>query len=192
MLRFPAIVMVCLAASSVALADEKPSDTKDKKSEPTWHLSSGLIIKQVKEVPHMLSGQAKTDFTKIGETLDEIFFPLMKQSETNGIRVQSPVYFAYDGVTGDPTKEFSLMTGFPVREYDKPFGNFKIRKLPAFRAATVYYTGPVASMWHVYPKVYEMIEAKKLKPTGHHRELYMFFESEESPRNVVEIQIGIE
>ncbi len=193
MRRFTLIGFVFVLMGSIVVAQDAKDGAKDsgeKKAEPKWHMS-GLIIKDVKEVPYVLSGQSKTTFAKMGDTLNEIFFPLLEQAEKNGMHVHSPVYFAYDGASKDRDKPFQILTGFPVHDDDKPFGKFKIRKLPAFRAATVYYTGPTSGIGEAYPKLFQSIFAKGLTPTGHHREVYMFWEGEQSPRNVIEIQIGI-
>jgi effector-binding domain-containing protein len=158
-------------------------------TQPVWHLSP-LLVKDVKEVPGYLHGSAETTLADIAKTLDKIFMPLMDKAQKAGL-LGGPPIFVYHGATGDPTAKFTLDTGFAVPADTKPLGEFKVNKLPGYRAATAYFTGPLSSLGAAYTQFFPELMKAGYTPTGDMREVYLFWEGPDSANNVVEIQVGI-
>jgi effector-binding domain-containing protein len=182
----------CLCAGRAAAQPPTPPATQPQAQAPAGHgRVSDLIVKDVKEVPGFLFGSARTTLTTMPQVLGRTFSPIPAKARENHVALSGPAIFVYHGCTGDPVQPFSLDTGFVVEPGTPDLGELKVKKLPAFRAATAYYTGPVAGLGEAFGKLFAQLGAAGYTPTDETREIYYLWEGPESPNNVVELQVGI-
>jgi effector-binding domain-containing protein len=181
-----ALVMVGLMTLMARGADGSPATQPAE----TWHLS-GLVVKEVREVPGFLGDSTRTTLRTLPAALGQVFQPIMAKAKESHVEGMGPAIFVYRGATGDPDQEFVLETGFAVPADTKDAGDLKVKKLPAILAATAYYTGPVAHMGEACGQLYAQIAAGGYTPTQQMREVYLWWEGPDSPNNVVELQVEI-
>ncbi len=181
-----------LGAGDALAAPPMPPATQPQARAPAGHgRVSDLIVKDVKEVPGYLCGSARTTLTTMPQVLERNFLPIPAKARENHLALSGPALFVYHGCTGDPDQPFALDTGFIVEPDTKDLGDLKVKKLPAFRAATAYYTGPVTGLGEAFGKLFAQLGAAGYTPTDETREVYLWWEGPESPNNVVELQVGI-
>lgn len=139
----------------------------------------------------LLCGEAETTLAKIGAVAGQTISALHKAADDAHLGVTGPMIFVYQGATGQPDTPFKLSLGFPVAEGTKPVGDFKVKKLADLRCATVLFSGPLAKLHDAYSKLFPALMGAGHIPTGEMREYYLYWESPESPNNVLLLQAGI-
>jgi general secretion pathway protein G len=164
-----------------------PASTVEKKD---YHLST-MIVKDIKTIEAFISGETETTLNEMMEALGKTFFPLMEKEGENGTVFSYPAIFVYHGASADPHKKVKLSTGFPVKPDAKAIGDFKVKKLEGYRCASVYFTGSLMHIGDAYGELMAQVAKAGHKPTGQTRELYLFWDGDDSPNTVVEIQVGI-
>lgn len=174
-------------AKDKAPAAAAPTAKAEKKD---YHLSP-MIVKDIKAIEAFISGESETTRTDMMEALGKTFFALMEKEGENGTVFDYPAIFVYQGASGEPDKKFKLSTGYPVKAGAKAIGDFKVNKLEGYRCASVYYTGSLTHIGDAYSELFTQLIKAGHKPTGQSRELYLFWDGEDSPNTVVEIQVGI-
>lgn len=173
------LVVACAAAAQA------------QQDQPDWSISE-LLVKDVGPVEHFVYMETETSLGEIAEALQEVWAPMIEAENSGAIRVDGPGVFVYTGMTGGPDQPFTLQTGFPVAESNNTPDGASRGTLPAFHAATFYYTGALANIGQAYGEVFRQLDAAGHQPTGQNRELYLFWHRDDSPNNVIEIQIGIQ
>lgn len=198
--RFP-FALNCLAAllvTSVVNADPSPP-AKDKApavapakvEKKAYHLST-MIVKDVKAMEAFIAGEAETTRNDMMDALGKTFMPLMEKEGENGTVFDYPAIFIYQGASAEPDAKFKLSTGYPVKPGAKAIGEFKVKKVEGFRCASFYFTGSLTHFGDAYAELFAQVIKAGHKPTGQTRELYLFWDGEDSVNTVVEIQVGIE
>jgi effector-binding domain-containing protein len=176
------VTLVASAAFAQPAATQPAGDAK-----PAYHLSEP-IYKELKAIKPYVYTSAKTTIPKIKETVQKSLDPLFAK---HGSLVNGPLIFVYHGITQDHSKQFEMEMGFPAREEPKDLAGFKSRPLAPFKCVSVYYTGGLANIGKAYEAVIPALFKMGYKPTDENREVYLFWEDNESPNNVTEIQIGV-
>jgi len=197
MLRLIASLIIIVAGFAAPLnaedaKDKAPAKAPDKPvaDKPAFHLSP-MILKSTDAVEHFIYGEMETDQAGMMDALQKTFFPLMEKEGKDGLILDAPPTFVYQGATQDPKQKFKLATGFPTREGAKAAGEFKVKKLDGIRCASIYFTGSLEHFGKAYESIFTQLIKAGHKPTGETRELYLFWAGEASPNTVVEIQVAI-
>ncbi len=184
-----AAVLLVIAAG---LMWHSAAETKaQSKAENPWHLSA-VIEKSVREIPGFMSATATTTIPKIKEVVAAKFGPMGKAAREAGVHFEGPAIFIYQGATGEMEQPFDLTMGMPVAADAKDVGEYKVAKRPGMLCVSAYYTGDISHLGEAWGKFYGQAMQRGVKPTGESREVYLFWEGEESPNNVIELQIAIE
>jgi hypothetical protein len=127
-----------------------------------------------------------TDFAGIKEVVEKIIPELHKAIADGKVEVRGSIVFIYHGITPDPKAKFKLEIGMPVAEGAQPAGDFKVRDVPEYHCVSVLYTGPLAGISSAFEKLAPVAP----NATDEAREMYLYFESPESPNNVVHVSMG--
>jgi effector-binding domain-containing protein len=136
--------------------------------------------------------ETETTFDKLGAAIGEAMPKLQKASESGKARIAGSFVLVYPkGAHAEPDKPFPVRIGFLVADGSTGDGDVKVRKTEPFKCATVVYTGPAAEQGQAYQKLLPAVAAGGLKTTGEEREFTTYFESVESPNNLVLIQVGV-
>ena len=108
------------------------------------------------------------------------------------VRPLSGPVIIYEGNTGEPDTEFTVKLAVPVAAGTAAPAGFESAELPAYRAYTLVFSGPVSHLGKAYGMAYERLFQDGKFPEGSSREHVLYWEGEESPNNVSVIQIGIQ
>ena len=127
----------------------------------------------------------------IGPAAMPILEAMEKLVKEKKVVANGPWIFVYHGVTEDPNAKFKLQVGIAVADGTTDQGEFKARKLEPFKAVTVLYGGPIASLAQPYGKVFGLIAQNGQTPSGENREYYYHWEGPESHNNIEMIAVGI-
>jgi effector-binding domain-containing protein len=181
------MVWAGLALMATCLAAEEPKKAPEAKPE---FVISELRVQTLPGRTYLYA-ERETTIPKVGQAFAEVVPAIVKVAEEGKARITGPLVSVATGATGDPDTPFKLQIGFFVADDTKPVADFKVKKLADFRCATVLFTGPVAKTGQAYQKLFESLTAAGHVPTGETREYCLYWESAESPNNVVLIQAGI-
>ena len=134
----------------------------------------------------------ETDFKSMTEPLRKAIPALFKAAGEGKVPIRGPVmHLYYDSPHLQPDKRFKMETGVAVSEDSKPAGAFKVRQTARFKCATILYTGPGKRIGDAWQRLAQAVRAAGLEPTGEERELYLYWEAEDSPNNIVQAQLGV-
>jgi effector-binding domain-containing protein len=102
-----------------------------------------------------------------------------------------PVMFTYYNFMGDPDQKFTAEIALPIhkKEVEQSGGPY-LRETTKFKCASAIYQGPlnkIGDAWGAFVSG----AMQKGEPTGESRELFLYYESAESPNNIVELQMGL-
>ncbi len=181
------VALAVLALMATCLAAEEPK--KAPAAKPEFVISELRV--QTLPGRTYLHAERETTIPKIGQAFAEVVPAIVKVAEEGKARITGPLVSIATGSTGDPDTPFKLQIGFLVADDTKPVGDFKVRKLADFRCATVLFSGPAAKSGEAYKKLFESLTAAGHVRTGETREYSLYWESPESPNNVMLIQAGI-
>lgn len=184
----PLVAFAALIVSSqIALAADEP-----KKPEPAKPdvLITDMRIQKFPAVT-IVYAQTETTLNKIAQYAQPSMAAIEKAMVDAKLPMQGGPIFVYDGATGQPDQPFKLTIGFPVPEGSKAAGDYQVKKLAEIRCATVIYSGPMPKIGEGFSKLFQSLMAAGHMPTGETREHYLYWESADSPNNIVLIQAGI-
>lgn len=125
--------------------------------------------------------------TVIGPALEKLGEAIMQQQ----IQPVGAPIFVYKGATGEMDKPFEMQIGFPVTDAAKAEGDILVRALEKYRCATVLYSGAMKDIGQAYGKIFSELQQAGLQAAGDSREMHLYFESPESPNNIVLIMVAV-
>ncbi|MGH7178062.1 MAG: effector binding domain-containing protein [Tepidisphaeraceae bacterium] len=169
----------------------QPSHTTAKPGGDNDYVISAMRVQEMKGIT-FLYVSAETNYGAMHQTVTDAMSGFEEAIKAGKFSPDGATLFIYHGASQDPNKNFTLEMGFPVAEDTKPFGDYKVKKLDAFKCATVLYSGAVANIGQAYQQVFSELFQQGLKPTGETREFHFMWEGPESPNNVSLIQVGVE
>lgn len=101
-------------------------------------------------------------------------------------------YYPVQAAKGpDDPEQFLMEVGVPVKPGASPAGDAKVKTLPPWRCAGLLYWGSLGHILEVYGALNEGIRAAGLEPTGEGREWHYYFGGDNSPHNVIGLNLGI-
>ena len=183
------LVLIGVGLLSPRWVSAQPAEA-DQPKPVEWHLSEP-IVKDVAEVPAFLSGSTRTTLNEIKPAVEELMGPLIEAVQNGDATFMGAPIFIYQGATGQPDVPFDMTIGFPATDADVAVPGYANKPLAPFRCVSFYYTGPMEGLPAAYGKLMPQVFQAGHMPSGVSRELYLFWETEDSPNNIVEIQIGI-
>jgi effector-binding domain-containing protein len=138
-----------------------------------------------------LYARTRTTYSDMQRPVEQIMADLGQAAADGRFQPAGPVTFVYLGAKQELSKAFDLDIGFPVTPGTRPFGRFKVRTLPAFRCASVTYTGPVTTIDKAYDRLIPAVQQAGLITTDETREIYLNWEGPDSPNDQVLVSIGL-
>jgi effector-binding domain-containing protein len=182
------LAVVSLVLPGLAAAAEEPKKAPEAKPE---FVISEMRVQRLPGRTYLYA-ERETTLAKIGQTYAEVVPAIVKIAEEGRAHITGPLVSICVGATGEAETPFKLSIGFFVADDTKPVGDFKVKKLADFRCATVLFSGPSAKSGEAYKKLFESLTAAGHTPTGETREYSLYWESAESPNNIMLIQAGIQ
>jgi hypothetical protein len=149
---------------------------------------SPMRIAQLKESVYLYT-TAETTLNDMGAIINPALDNLAGAMARGAFMPSGGPVIVYQGSGSDRAKPFKLEVGYPAQGDTKPVDGFDVGKLDSVRAATAVYTGPIRLIGRAYGKLYPQLIAAGHTPSDTRRERYLYWESEDSPNNVVLIEI---
>jgi effector-binding domain-containing protein len=119
--------------------------------------------------------------------------PLVEASTDLKIGNAGPPLMSYLGYRGDASQPFTAELAIPARAAAENYkGPFYFRSAGPFKCASVIYQGPVTKVGEAWMALVTQATEAGLKPKGDSREVYLWWEGEDSQNNVIELQLGLE
>jgi effector-binding domain-containing protein len=135
--------------------------------------------------------RARTTLTDLHKTIGELVPKLENAISHSAVHPSGALVFTYNGVTGEPDKEFDLRVGVYIDRKVDAGGEIESSDEPALKCATLVYRGSLAHLKEAYAKLYQEIGARGLTPTAISREIYLYWEGPDSPNDVIQLQAGL-
>lgn len=170
-----------------AQAQQQPAAAAAQDQEP---IISRMRVQDYKPVKYFYV-ETETTLAQIQNTVPEQLPKIFAGVMEHNVQVNGPMIFVYHGVTQDREKPFKLEIGFPVGAEPKAEGEYKVRELAEYHCASVIYSGPIAQVGTAYQSLFTELFGAGLQPEGETREMYLYWESPESPNNVQVIMQGV-
>jgi effector-binding domain-containing protein len=126
----------------------------------------------------------KTTDGRVAEAIHELELKL------GAVKMEGPGLVTYR--PGAKPGDLLLEVGARVAADAEPAGEVKIRWLPPFRCASVLYTGSTRNLGEAIGQLEQAMKEQGLESTGEYRELYLYWEDDQSPNNVMLLQWGLQ
>ncbi|PKN41453.1 MAG: hypothetical protein CVU60_10565 [Deltaproteobacteria bacterium HGW-Deltaproteobacteria-18] len=139
----------------------------------------------------VLEAAATLTIPEIAVFAGKVIPMLVAEIENRELAVTGPCFFTYDGCNGSPDKEFSLQVAFPV-DACRGQGAFICKEIPAHECLCTEYRGPISGIglaWNAFTSQ-ALQQGLALQPLG--REVYVHWIDQDSPENLVELQIPLQ
>lgn len=148
---------------------------------------------RVKELPETTFFCVKKKLTlpEVGAFAAAELDPLLEAAHSAHLDVRGPVTFFYTGIDGDPKTVFMLEIGVPVCNEAKVKTPYYFVKKPKFKCVATLYQGGVKGIGPAWMQFVAKLTAAEHAPTDQCREAYFYWETPDSPSNVVEFEQGI-
>jgi hypothetical protein len=91
---------------------------------------------------------------------------------------------------GEPDM-FLMEVGIPVKPGTQPAGAAQIKTLPPYRCTALLLWGSLAHVVLAYETLQKAMQEAGLEPTGENQEWNYYFQSVESPHNLMGLYIGV-
>ncbi|CAN5566595.1 hypothetical protein BH10PLA1_BH10PLA1_15650 [soil metagenome] len=188
-MRHLTLIALLLFIAGQALAAE-PVPATQPTSQPTEPLIGEMRVATLEPTPFLFV-QIETSLQTISQDAEPAIDKLIAIAKQNKIHFSGGVIFRYlPGFRMDGP--FQLQIGFRVLPSVAAPAGARLEKLPAFKCATVNYTGPMTHLNDCYAAAVAAIREAGLKPVGEFRESYFYWESFDSQNDVTQIQIAVE
>ncbi|MCL5999114.1 MAG: hypothetical protein M1546_24085 [Chloroflexi bacterium] len=128
---------------------------------------------------------------EIGKAFNELIPQIVAAQNAGKVITAGPVVALYL-CTGETWQRFTLEVGFPVAAGTQPVDGVKVRKVSALRCASLLYWGDLAHLSKAYEALEAAMKQAGLKMGPDCREWYLHFENDQSPNNVILLQLGIQ
>lgn len=184
-----------LAGLLLAVAGAVRGDEKDAK-QAADNAAADVEIGQVRVLTlkpvTILHTSLETTLQDLHGEIKKILPDLIKAAREAKLPPDSPIVMVYHGVNGDPQTKFSLDVGVVVPKGTPAAGDYKVKDLPEYPCVSVLYSGPVQKMGQAYGKLVPAIGDAGKKPTDESRQMFLYWEGDDSPNNVTQVTMGIE
>ena len=140
---------------------------------------------------HYLCVGGEALLTELDPLLDREIAALEAAREASGVRPSGPIVVRYRPAPESGSDVYWMGTGFPVAEGTVAPPGTEVQALPAFRCATLLFSGSLAGIQEAYDRLFRGMEAAGLERTGEGREWHLYFEGDASPNNVIMLQHGV-
>ena len=175
-------LMVCVGRGQEKKADE----------------GSGGGVAQVADVRvltlkaiHFMHVSFDTTLQDLHEQLKTRLPEMAKTAHGAKLGTGMPMILILHGADGNPATKIKLDLGFQVPPGTEAKGDWKVDELAEYRCVSLVYSGPIARIGDAYEKLVPAASDNNRQPTDESRQMYLYWEGEDSPNNVVQVTIGV-
>ena len=155
-----------------------------------FHIAPMRVL-TLPEISYFYVSNTPTEFANLDRDLDALLADLeeaRQQAQLSAVRgIDITRYWkAEDG------ERFCMEVGTVVNEGTQPAGKAQVKTLPPYRCASVLLWGSlIAHIGETYETLNRSIQQAGLEPTGECRECTYWFESVDSPNNLMGLFMGV-
>ena len=133
----------------------------------------------------------QTTLNKLQDAIAQLMPPLDAAIDAGKLHVVGPVIFTYHGASEDRDKTFTLDIGLIVKDGTVAPAGIQVTTVGPLHCATLICSGPTSRLGPAYGKLYGEIGRRGLEPTDISREVYLYWEGQESDNNLIQIQADL-
>lgn len=133
----------------------------------------------------------QTTLNKLQDAIGQLMPVLDAAIDAGKLRVMGPAVFTYHGASEDRDKTFTLDIGVIVKDGTVAPDGIQMTTVGPLHCATLIYSGPTSQLGAAYGKLYGEIARRGLQPTDVSREVYLYWEGQESDNNLIQIQADL-
>jgi effector-binding domain-containing protein len=163
---------------------------------PDFHISPMRLL-TLREIVFFHVTNQPTALANLDRDLDPLLDSLYAAKAQAGLGEAGPDIVRYYKAEPDPGAPLSdpglhvMEVGIPVKPGTQPAGDARIKVLPPCRCAGVLLWGSLAHIVQAYTELTRAIEAAGMRTTGECREWTYWFESPDSPNNLMSVWMGV-
>jgi effector-binding domain-containing protein len=155
---------------------------------------SQMRVQTMREIPFFCVISRPVPFADLDKDLDPMLDKLdAAWAQANMGKVTAEVrtdIIRYYGA--DEVDLWRMEVGIPVKAGTEPTGAAQVKTLPPFRCAGLLLWGSLAHIMPAYDALKKAMQEAGLEHSGENREWVYYFESGESPHNLMGIYMGVE
>jgi len=154
-----------------------------------------MRVLTMREVTFFYVTNQPTAFANLDRDLDPLLSSLYAARAQANIAEAGPDIIRYyradaDAHTGGPDL-FLMETGVPVKPGTRPAGEAHVKTLPPYHCAGLLLWGSLAHIGQTYKTLMQAIKEAGLEHTGECREWNYWFESGDSPNNLLGVYMEV-
>jgi effector-binding domain-containing protein len=130
-------------------------------------------------------------FADLDKDFDPLLDKLCEAQALAHIPEAGPEITRYYKVSAGEPDLYLMETGVSVKPGTLPAGEALVRTLPPYRCAALMHWGGLLHLAQSYAALSQAVKAAGLQPTGECREWNFYFESVESPNDLIGLYMGI-
>jgi effector-binding domain-containing protein len=183
----PILFLAAVAAPTLVFAQ-----TTQPASRPAAEPLVGEMRVETLKGMAFLCVSGETTLKDISGSVRKMSVDLKKAIDDAKVQPDGGMVLIYHGVTMDPNQPFHLDVGYKVPKGTKAAGAAHVQELADYPCATVLYTGPIRGVGEAFQRLFPALFGAGHRPTEDLREYYLYWESPESPNNVILVTVGID
>jgi hypothetical protein len=156
---------------------------------------SPMRVQTLRETTFFYVTNQPTPFAELDRDLDpllESLYAAKAQANPDDAGPDIVRYYKAGGAAPEGGPELWWMeVGIPVKAGTQPAGTAQVKVLPPYPCAGVLLWGSLAHIVEAYEALNRGMREAGLEPSGDNREWTYYFESGESPHNLMAIYMGI-
>jgi hypothetical protein len=174
-----------------------PSETARYTADPEFTL--GQIRVQTTRGYDFFHAEAETTMEHLQTTIGAVMGTLDAARREGQVAIAGPLIIIYleggakegEAKEGEDAGPFVLQAGYPVEPGTEAVGGARVRHVDDFRCCSVIYTGGLQHIMSAYQAIEAGMKDKGLTASGESREIYLYFEADDSANNITLIQMGL-
>ena len=156
---------------------------------------SEMRVQTMREITFFYVTNRPTPFSDLDRDFDPMLESLYAAKAQANLGEAGPdivrYYNADDVASAGETDLWLMEVGIPVKAGTRPAGAAQIKTLPPYHCAGLLLWGSLAQIGPAYERLSKAIREAGLEQTGENREWVYYFESGESPHNLMGLYMGV-
>ncbi len=144
------------------------------------------------EITYFYVGNQPTEFKNLDRDLDILLDKLEQAKKMAGLAAVGPDVVRYFPAGSHAPGLYWMEVGIPVSAGTSPVGEARVKTLPPYHCAGMLLWGGLMHMGQTHVTLERAVAEAGLQKTGEYREWNYWFESVDSPNNLIGLYLGIQ
>jgi len=158
----------------------------------TEYLIGQMRVVTMGEITYFYVSNQPTEFKNLDRDLDILLDKLEQAKKLAGLAAVGPDVVRYFPAGSQEADLFWMEVGIPVSAGTSPVGEARVKTLPPYRCAGMLLWGGLMHMGQTHLALERVVVEAGLRKTGEYREWNYWFESVDSPNNLIGLYLGIQ